>query len=384
MLIYFTCFFLSCFFIGFSEWLSMRGIRFAGKVFVFFGLLAPCLLAGFRDVGVGTDTAGYGIWLYELADSSVGAIDYFNEALLGSRSVEPLFAALAFVAAKLTHSVFWYFFFIEALIVVPVYFALSQVSAHGRTWFAMLVYYLVFYAVGLNAMRQMIAASFLLLAGVSLMAQHKCKYWIYLIVACVSHYSGMLGLLLLPIWGICSRFSGSTVVHKEKRAFCVAVFLAGGLVLLLLGRQLLSVCFALVPSLSRYAVYLDISDSTYGVSFYVFYGAIFGLLLVSAKWAKMDFDTRRKAFFCALIVLASFLLYAAGSIATVLTRLSYFALLYVCPLLLLVLKERVQSSVSVLAALLLSAVCVVQFLWYYCFNGYNEVYPYVSAALGIG
>ena len=50
----------------------------SGKMIVLIGLLIPCILAGIRNISVGTDTSGYVLNVYKIAISEQNIIEYFK------------------------------------------------------------------------------------------------------------------------------------------------------------------------------------------------------------------------------------------------------------------------------------------------------------------
>lgn len=72
MIIYWVSFFCSVFFLLFG----LRSQKIIiGKIFIVVGLIIPCLLAGMRDISIGSDTSGYVFDLFKRISSATSIND---------------------------------------------------------------------------------------------------------------------------------------------------------------------------------------------------------------------------------------------------------------------------------------------------------------------
>lgn len=168
-------------------------------------LLIPCLIAAFRAETVGTDVT---VYVTKLVDAA-GSADSLEQYLSGYWSIgyrnqyisdyEIAFSLMVYVLTKLTGSLPVVLFAIQALVVVPIYTALSKNRKNAPVWLGMLVFYLLFYNATLNMMRQWIAIAFLLLAFPYLQEKKYFQAVLFSFVALLFHLSA---ILVVPVYAV--------------------------------------------------------------------------------------------------------------------------------------------------------------------------------------
>ncbi len=172
------------------------------KVLVFIGLLIPCLLAGFRAKNIGTDVRIYLNPLFENALNSNSFGEYLNSTFAGTWSVKLVssfefgFSLLVFLTAKLFHNIHAAMLLIEILIIVPFYKALKKLFDDKYISFGMLLYYLLFFNIGLNAMRQFIAISLSFLAFACAIKKENKQSIAYFVISFLFHKSSIIMFLI--------------------------------------------------------------------------------------------------------------------------------------------------------------------------------------------
>lgn len=244
MEIYLITFSLSSFLLLLAE--KGENKKFTKRLLVFLGLLLPTLLAGFRKVGVGTDTKVYVYVLYEAAKKSktffgyLGSFVYSNFQNKAVTQWEIGYNLLVYLSAKLTRSFQGVLFFTHALIIMFVYKGLKKLNGSFSIAFSMLSFYLMFYGTSLNLMRQWIAISILFYGFHFLIEKNIKMYLLTIVLATLFHNSGVIGILLLFLYyyiektnGKVSIAIGNLVIDKEIKkvliTFAVAVVLLLGL-----------------------------------------------------------------------------------------------------------------------------------------------------------
>lgn len=382
MIIYFSIFALSCGALAVAERVRPDGKgTFLSVVLVGFAIAILSALAGARDEGVGTDTLGYGTWLYSQAESNEGLSDYLAIAMGGTWNMDVLFAVAAYIAVRLTHSIFWYYFFIEALSLIPVYCAISIVSRGNRVWFSFLVYLLVFYALSLNAMRQSIAMGFVILAFALLMTKRKAKAILFIIIAALFHKTAVIAFGLAALFYCLVNPIDSLMKWRKGHLLVIVGFVGLVAIVRLAGTKVLSLLSALVPSFSGYA-----NSEAWGgqdsVAYYVIYAVMLAIILLIVEDSAGAISP--EAGCLALIVLLSFVFESMGPISAPVKRMASYTMLFLILLLALAMKQEVPlSSGNLLLCWMLLGVAVVQFWWFFDRSGANEVLPYTSKILGL-
>ena len=198
-MIYIVFFLISCFLIWLSEKSSSRYI---GKLLAFIAILLPCILAGMRADTIGTDLRVYVEPMYNAAKQSTSFSSYMDQRwyviwrYMYVNKFEIGFTTLVYLIEKLGGSLGTVLFFIQALILAPIYLGLKRMKKSYPVYLGMLVFYLLFYNTSLNMMRQWIAMSILFYGLSYLITNEKKKYFITIVVACLFHTSALMGVVI--------------------------------------------------------------------------------------------------------------------------------------------------------------------------------------------
>lgn len=226
-----------------------------------FAILTLCLVAGFRDASIGTDTAGY---IRPLIDNAI-ASDNFTQYLHARWTVgyvvkstsqfEIGYILFVYAVSRVFRSIVMTQTALELLIVLPVYRAL-RIKGDVSVWFGMLVYIALFFNPSLNLNRQAIAMGFLLLAFAYWMKGKKAAAVITFLIGFSFHYSCIIGLVILFIY----EFIGH---HKKGQANTRTVFrfnrmlivLVAGMIFILAVNPIISLLKAI--GLSRFTGYIN-------------------------------------------------------------------------------------------------------------------------------
>ena len=103
------------------------------KPIVFISVMALCLLAGMRAVGVGTDTRVYLMPVYEAAKRSHSIGEYLNSSFHAFtwttdyvKDMEPLFPLLVLIVTKITGSLYCVQTILELCVILPLYVAVRK------------------------------------------------------------------------------------------------------------------------------------------------------------------------------------------------------------------------------------------------------------------
>ncbi len=223
MIVYIFGFSLSLLLIGLAQRYKTKDIRF--QVLSFFALLIPCFIAGLRDLTIGTDVNVYASPMFDIAKSSSSLKSFLNTTWYmvyvkkTISDIEMGYDVLVFVTAKVFGSVQSLLFLTEMLVVVPVYVALVKMRKQLPIWVGMLTFYLMYFNLSLNIMRQSIAMAFLLLAFSYLFNESRKGFVVSFIIAVCFHTSAFLGIIVFAIYlyVVKDRKMSFHILHKHIR-----------------------------------------------------------------------------------------------------------------------------------------------------------------------
>ena len=190
------------------------------KLLIIIALLLPCVLAGMRALDVGTDTRSYSE-MFNKASESTSINEYLDSNLQGNRAVgdfEPGFTFLLFFVSQFG-DYHLAMFVIELLIILPIYFGCKKNKyLKNKIWLCMLVYYLLFFNVGLNAMREYVALSFAFYAICTYLSEDRrriLKYLVATIIAILFHKVALLSIPIILIhYLVCHKHTSKIVFGK--------------------------------------------------------------------------------------------------------------------------------------------------------------------------
>lgn len=189
--------------IGFLFWglLSKRKYNnFIYYLFISIGLLFPCIIAGLRNISVGSDTDFYILGLFEQVSSFSSPISYIKEMIHFWQINDIGYLIITFVVGKIFNNFNILLFVMELLIILPVYKSIEKFSIKDTNIiFGMLLFYLFWYNVTFNMLRQSLALAFSLL---SIAYMNKKQYKLSVLLSLISvgfHKSSILTLLIISI-----------------------------------------------------------------------------------------------------------------------------------------------------------------------------------------
>lgn len=225
-MIYLVCFFLSFFFLWIAErllyseekqsYLKLKNSGLLGKIFNFkerpshivplyrkiaivcvcVGLFLPSILSGLRDYSIGTDILLYGNrWFYIAGNTNF--LVYLKWAT--SSDIGALYALINYVIAAITNNPHAFYFFLTLIEVSIVFLSLLQFRKEISVSFAMLVYYMMFYNISLNILRQSLAISLMIAAYICLCKKGVKAFLIVWLLACMAHASAIVMIIILPL-----------------------------------------------------------------------------------------------------------------------------------------------------------------------------------------
>lgn len=209
MFFYLVCFISSTVLFWLGQYLKLEKSTEPFRCLVYgAALLFPAILAGLRDVSVGTDMLVYGVPIFNSAVSA----NSLSDLVQTWDRIELGYLWLNFFVASITKSHNYFFFLIMFLEVFFVFLSLIRWRKTVPVWLGMLIFYLLFYNDSLNLIRQYLALS-IGFYGIQFIVVR--KYFIsifWIVLASQFHSSVWILLMYFPLFWFANRFpSGRSV-----------------------------------------------------------------------------------------------------------------------------------------------------------------------------
>lgn len=219
--------------------------------YVYLTFLTLALVSGLRGVTVGLDTAGY---IESFQNIAAGRLDL---AYGLEWSFRYICYALTYVT-KEPQLILLFFALISNGLIVWRLWELREYISFGVS---VAVYYVMFYMMSLNLMRQFIAVSIVFFATRYLLKGQNIRYLIFVVVASLFHQSALIGVLFI-------YFSVTTwkFLTKNQKSFLIVVAAISPLIVAIVYQNLL-----------QYASYFN--ELTFGMG-----------LLIAAKFCLLVFS----------------------------------------------------------------------------------------------
>lgn len=338
----------------------------------FLAIVPFCLVAAFRDITVGTDTAGYPWFSYRMSLTH-SLPDLF---LIDNGSTEPLFLLVVWVVTQAFGSFAPVLFFLQALISVPVIVVLVQ--KYPRTMpLGVLVYGLIYFCFSLNYMRQMIAMAFTLFAFYNAMNDSYRIAFLITAVGCGFHNTAIFGFALIAYYMIAIRGRKEGASHADQGLFILVTLAAMACLVLafVFGRQVLVLLSSIKESYSYQVEHAGIGDTS--ISLLIF--GIAPFIIDFFERASSSWRVRVDTLFLKIMVLAGGITAQFAVISPELARIGLFFHFFSVLLFPELLEGRTRVGVLIVcfSGLLLGAML---FYLIFVIGGGCEVIPYSFAA----
>lgn len=198
------------------------------QVFFFLSFCAvsiPALVAGCRDSGVGTDTLIYvdAIWnKMQMLSTWRNFIESFQNGDFSD--VEFLYLFLNWFASLFGRDVQWIYFFSSLIIILLVYLSAYDNRKRLPMWFSMSVFFLLYYNLTLNLVRQSIALALCLYSFKYIELQKWWKFILCFALIVNSHKTGIFYLSFVCFYWVCMR---TNKTNRKVLLLSIYVLLAG-------------------------------------------------------------------------------------------------------------------------------------------------------------
>lgn len=340
-----------------------------------FSIFFISLFSGFRNIGIGTDTAVYVEPYFKMAKSCESLISNIK---LNGENLDKGFLILNYIASFFSNKIWISLFYIEFCIISLLYLGIYKSLQYNKYSIVifMTLYLFIFYTQSLNYMRQFCAMSFLFSGFFSYIRNKKIKYFIYQCIAYSFHSSSILFIFVPLIWEI------SNLNNKKTKKIILAVILVS------LAIGVLAFYFLLdyVTSLN---LINDIYNDRYGTdSNYSGIDKIpkTELLIIIFSYLLIYISIKKKIlsqnlnYFAFTIHTCYFITYLTIYYVAYISRMSYYFLSIDMWILALILSNKQLPKIIKYSFFIL-----VIASWYYTYMVLNscETYPYQSDILGI-
>lgn len=383
-MIYLVVFFISAFLIYSYEKNETR------KILLIIGLLLPCILAGLRDISIGTDVSWYVKKIFDASSSSSNFSEYYNTIILVNpaeglfyrvSSHEFGFVIIEYFVQQIFNNFQILLFVLECFIIFPIYFAIKKFAAirqEKKIWLSMLINYLLLYNAGLNAIRQFISISFLFYGFSSFINNDTKKIQkviISFLAALLFHKSSWLGIIYyIGYFFLAKQFK---LVINENRyinssmMFLFLIFVGGLMFLYVPG---LNVAVLNILSIDRrYYSYLD---GNFGISGgFVFCIPILLVFILNRKNFKRNAKKNYPLYiYCYVLYMLCIQLSTGATLNA--SRLSWNFQIFNIVSLPCLFQDFIKSETKDYNAILLIGMCL--FYWFYkiVYRGYYDTFPY--------
>lgn len=327
-------------------------------IWISFIVLAPTIIVGIRHFNVGADTFNY--WIGFLNTNAEGT---FFQNFKAHGLIRPLF----FILQYLVFNIFGenptvFLIFIAFITLYTLVKALDKWKMDLSMPFSLFVYYSIFGMQLLNQSRQLLALSIFFLAITYLMKNQRHKFYIYIGIASLIHYSALIGLIAPIIY-----FSKNKYSKIKKWIYYIAWALSPFLIspVLKLSSKFIT---------GRYTVYFTdftLNDIGFGLILNIL--PVFLPILLFKKYLKKDEDH-----FLIRVAYLTFPFRLAGYYSYFLMRLYYYGAIVMVIIIPVILKRVKYLSNKLFVSFIMILICIFYYIINYMYVNSNIMFPYYS------
>lgn len=372
---YFITFGLSSMCCLYGEYYLHHKKKINAKILFGLAVLVAAVLAGVRDLDIGTDIWTYGEWSFRAARNNPDLISF----VASQADLELLYNVLVWIVARFTSNSHWLYFFTSFITCYFVMQGIRQYESQVSITIAWLTFLFLYYGDTLNVMRQFISVS-IAFWGVKF-AFNKCykKYLIITFVATLFHNTAILSLLVLFV---------ILFLDKKDSIQRRVIVVAGVLLAAVMYSQILEVFIDMGILSDKYERYYS---SEFALSLNPIILRL-PFLAIIALWYRAyrkgetktvkRWDRNSEADIIIILLIIDLLLSAMRGTLSTLYRTAFIFGMYrtvaysrICS----VLKKNNKLVVTTLLIVYLIVVWIYQNV----IQGNNEIFPYTSEILGI-
>lgn len=197
------------------------------NLLVWAALIITAVCAASRSVDSGGDSALYGDILFNGALSSDNWDSYYVRFHESYYSMEPLYLFLTYVVGLFTDNYHILFFVVSIIINYLIYDGICRLKNHFELeyWYAMLVFYLMFWRQSMNITRQCLALAVVFWGFRFIFEKKPYKYALVVIISMLFHISAAVAFALYPLY--------YGIQQRKMRRLVVGVIIILGLLFIL-------------------------------------------------------------------------------------------------------------------------------------------------------
>lgn len=350
-----------------SAWLIEYANRRRKKYIIALALLLPALLAGFRDISVGFDTSKYLLSYFQRA---LNSNSLFNYSKIMSESYDNpglVFNIIVYFAKMVSHNMNFLMFLLEAITLIFVYLGFDFFKREINVSFAMLLFYLFYYNVTYNAMKQMLAIAICFFAFRYVCNKKFFHYLLWVTVAMLCHTTAAVSIILYFIYQF--------VTNKKFKIVNILIIIIVTCGLFLSYQKLVQFLLEYGLVSSKYSIYID--SITFGSDFSFFATVtnvtlIMLMLYINVKFKKYD---EKKGFYI-LCTIEETIIMQLSMISLYASRISLYFILYKIIFLSFKYTSINKQDRRVLYIISLT-IALVYWIVIYVIYGENSTVPYI-------
>ena len=276
MLVYLITFTISIAFI-------ITGLKIKNKFFrittILIGLVLPCILAGARNIEIGTDTKGYIHNLYDLSLESNSIGDFFALAYKWYVQKDYLYLIITYCIGKNKLGFGFLLFVYEILIIFPIFYSFKKLEFNKKEiLIGLIFFYFILYNVTLNMLRQSLSIAFCTLSfsfyvnyNLNKRKRDLIITYLLLIVAYGFHSTSIIMLAVMLLY----RFYNTSCFKEKNKTIISFLIMICTVFFVIFHREILT--FIATSGIYRLAsYYLD----HYSIKDFSFYQTFINLFIV--------------------------------------------------------------------------------------------------------
>jgi hypothetical protein len=378
-MIYFIVFTISILATYLAEFSIKRKYRISFYVFSIIAIIIPSVLAGTRDLGVGTDTIIYVDSVFNRimkVDSLKELYDLYSSNSITHTHIELIYVLLNYFVSLFSDNVNWVYFFANFITCTFFYMAAYGNRHKASMWLFMTFFFFLFYNLSYNIVRQSLALSMTIYAFKYIEAKKWIQIIIWSVIILNTHATGFGFILLFAIHYICN------LKNKSIKFIFTITFFIGMISIYFIFERLMLYVISMGFIQEKFLSYVYSNEgAAISEAIFIMY-LLFVILLVAVKLLTTKTDKKLGYYIYNKII--GILLYNLSIICIYLFRFSLYINVIDCiiiPRTLHLLSPAKKRTVILHVVTIF--VLIIVWIWQIIINNDHETYPYTSKILGI-
>ena len=376
MVPYFVTFGISATFCAYGEYLSHRKKRKMGQFFILLAVLAVSILAGVRDLNIGTDIWTYGEWAFKAARYNSNLFSFIGY----QADLELLYNVLVWIVTRFASDSHWLYFFTGLLTYYFVMKGILNYKDEISITLAWMIFLFLYYGDTLNAMRQFISVAIAfwgLKFGFD--GEYK-KYILITVIAMLFHNTAILSFFILLI---------ALFLRKENSIFRKTFVVLFVSIISVAYSQILNIFISIGLVTEKYIRYsadgfaLSLNPILLRLPFLIIIALFSNAFYYGERKYVKKWKSAGEADVIIMVLIIDTLISAMRGTVSTLYRVAFQFGIYRAIAYSRVFNVLRKNNRLTITSLLIAYLVVI---WIYqnVMQGNNEIYPYTSNILGIG